>query len=82
MTEAFRAGVLDWIDQHEQPDVIHANYWLSGVVGHRLKHDLGWVPKYDFEGGLTATIRWYLDHGDWITAVTGGKYALERLGLG
>ena len=43
VTEAFRAGVLDWIDQHEQPDVIHANYWLSGVVGHRLKHDLG-VP--------------------------------------
>ena len=39
----FRAGVLDWIDQHEQPDVIHGNYWLSGVVGHRLKHDLG-VP--------------------------------------
>lgn len=21
--------------------VIHANYWLSGVAGHRLKHDLG-----------------------------------------
>ena len=21
-------------------DVVHANYWLSGVVGHRLKHDL------------------------------------------
>ncbi len=40
VTEAFHAGVLDWIDQHEQPDVIHGNYWLSGVVGHRLKHDL------------------------------------------
>ena len=22
------------------PDAIHANYWLSGVVGHRLKHRL------------------------------------------
>ncbi len=22
-------------------DVIHANYWLSGVAGHRLKHELG-----------------------------------------
>ena len=40
ITDAFHAGVLDWIDRHEQPDVIHANYWLSGVVGHRLKHDL------------------------------------------
>jgi D-inositol-3-phosphate glycosyltransferase len=24
-------------------DVIHANYWLSGIAGHRLKHELG-VP--------------------------------------
>lgn len=23
-----------------RPDVIHANYWLSGVAGHALKHDL------------------------------------------
>jgi D-inositol-3-phosphate glycosyltransferase len=22
------------------PDVLHANYWVSGAVGHRLKHDL------------------------------------------
>jgi len=22
-------------------DVVHANYWLSGVVGHKLKHELG-----------------------------------------
>jgi D-inositol-3-phosphate glycosyltransferase len=22
------------------PDVIHANYWLSGLAGHRLKHEL------------------------------------------
>jgi D-inositol-3-phosphate glycosyltransferase len=40
ITDTFRAGVLDWIDHHDQPDVIHGNYWLSGVVGHRLKHDL------------------------------------------
>src|ERR1035437_8808034 len=22
------------------PDAIHANYWLSGLAGHRLKHEL------------------------------------------
>ncbi|MGE0877080.1 MAG: glycosyltransferase [Acidimicrobiia bacterium] len=27
----------------EGADVLHANYWLSGVAGHRLKHELG-VP--------------------------------------
>ena len=26
-----------------RPDAIHANYWLSGLAGHRLKHELG-VP--------------------------------------
>ena len=40
ITDQFRRGVLDWIDQNEKPDVIHGNYWLSGVVGHQLKHDL------------------------------------------
>ena len=38
--DQFRLGVLDWIDRHEKPDIIHGNYWLSGVVGHQLKHDL------------------------------------------
>jgi len=40
ITDEFRRQVLQWIDRHERPDVIHGNYWLSGVVGHQLKHDL------------------------------------------
>ena len=36
--DEFTAGVAAWIRSHELPDVIHGNYWLSGVVGHRLKH--------------------------------------------
>src|ERR671911_3148233 len=26
--------------QREPPGVLHANYWISGAVGHRLKHEL------------------------------------------
>src|SRR5207342_3719600 len=26
--------------ERELPDVLHANYWISGAVGHRLKHEL------------------------------------------
>lgn len=40
VTDVFRRGVLDWYSRNEQPDVIHGNYWLSGVVGHHLKHEL------------------------------------------
>ncbi|MEM9749195.1 MAG: glycosyltransferase [Actinomycetota bacterium] len=38
--DEFRHGVLDWVDRNGPLDVIHGNYWLSGLVGHRLKHDL------------------------------------------
>jgi D-inositol-3-phosphate glycosyltransferase len=41
--DEFTAGVLDHIRSGPGVDVVHGNYWLSGVVGHRLKHELG-VP--------------------------------------
>ena len=37
--EAFTRGVRDELVRRPV-DVIHANYWLSGVAGHRLKHEL------------------------------------------
>ena len=43
VSDRFCAGVARWFDEHGRPDVIHGNYWLSGVVGHHLKHALG-VP--------------------------------------
>jgi D-inositol-3-phosphate glycosyltransferase len=38
--DTFTAGVLDHLGSHGGADIVHANYWLSGVVGHRLKHAL------------------------------------------
>lgn len=38
---AFTDGVLARIFAHGEPDLIHANYWLSGVAGHAVKHELG-----------------------------------------
>ena len=35
----FVEGVGAWLEQ-SPVDVLHANYWLSGVAGHRLKHEL------------------------------------------
>ena len=35
-TEAVRSRMA----RGPEPDVIHANYWLSGMVGHALKHQL------------------------------------------
>ena len=38
--EEFAAGVLGHLRAGDGADAIHANYWLSGVAGHSLKHDL------------------------------------------
>jgi D-inositol-3-phosphate glycosyltransferase len=38
--EQFTQGVLERIRASGAPDVIHANYWLSGVAGHAIKHRL------------------------------------------
>jgi D-inositol-3-phosphate glycosyltransferase len=40
LVDDFAAGVLQHLRGGESADAIHANYWLSGVAGHRLKHDL------------------------------------------
>jgi D-inositol-3-phosphate glycosyltransferase len=39
--DAFADGVRDDLAYGDGADVIHANYWLSGLAGHRLKHELG-----------------------------------------
>jgi D-inositol-3-phosphate glycosyltransferase len=36
----FADGVRDHLAENGGADVLHANYWLSGVAGHRLKHEL------------------------------------------
>ena len=38
--DEFTDGVARYLRRGDGPDAIHANYWLSGVVGHRLKHEL------------------------------------------
>jgi dTDP-glucose 4,6-dehydratase len=44
------------------------------VDATRIGKELGWAPKESFASGLAKTIRWYLDHPEWIAAVTSGDY--------
>ena len=41
LVDDFTTGVLARMRAGAPPDLIHANYWLSGVSGHELKHTLG-----------------------------------------
>jgi dTDP-glucose 4,6-dehydratase len=47
----------------------------------KIRDQLGWVPQENFASGLERTIRWYLDHPDWVQGVTSGSYQRQRLGL-
>lgn len=39
----------------------------------KIQRELGWTPRHSFEEGIRKTVRWYLDHQDWVRAVTAKK---------
>lgn len=40
----------------------------------KIKKELGWEPKHNFETGLERTVQWYLDNQKWLDNVTSGEY--------
>jgi dTDP-glucose 4,6-dehydratase len=40
----------------------------------RIEHELGWQPRESLDSGLRKTIRWYLDHREWVDRVRSGEY--------
>ena len=40
----------------------------------KIERELGWRAQHTFEHGIAKTIRWYLEHLDWVRAVTSGAY--------
>ena len=44
------------------------------IDSSKIQKELGWQPKETFDSGITKTIKWYLDHNEWITNVISGDY--------
>ena len=40
----------------------------------KIERELGWRPTETFETGLEKTVRWYLDHDEWIAHIRSGAY--------
>lgn len=40
----------------------------------KIKNELGWQPETMFAEGIVKTIRWNLEHKDWVNEVTSGDY--------
>ena len=54
--------------------------WRYAIDSSKVRGELGWRPRHDFESGLRETVRWYLDHRDWCDAVAEDSQR-RRLGL-
>ncbi|NUN61801.1 MAG: dTDP-glucose 4,6-dehydratase [Burkholderiaceae bacterium] len=44
------------------------------IDARKIERELGWKPAETFETGIRKTVRWYLDHLDWVHNVTSGAY--------
>lgn len=40
----------------------------------KIERELGWKPKETFATGIRKTVRWYLEHEEWVREVTSGDY--------
>ena len=58
-------------------------HFVKDRPGHDLRYamdptkittELGWKPKYTFETGIVETIKWNLEHQDWINHIISGEY--------
>ena len=67
---------IDWIND----DLIT---FVADRLGHDMRYaidptkiheELGWQPETMFAEGIVKTIRWNLEHQDWIAEVTSGDY--------
>jgi dTDP-glucose 4,6-dehydratase len=44
------------------------------IDARKVERELGWKPAETFETGIRKTVRWYLDHADWVAHVQSGSY--------
>jgi dTDP-glucose 4,6-dehydratase len=77
-------GICAAVAEHSGRDLAALRRQITFVrdrPGHDLRYaidaraitaELGWAPTVTFEAGLRDTVRWYLDHPQWVAAVRGG----------
>lgn len=40
----------------------------------KIMTELGWSPKYEFDGGIEETVKWYVDNENWWRRIMKGEY--------
>ncbi len=44
------------------------------IDASKMREELGWAPRYQFEQGIEETIEWYRTHSEWVEDVVSGAY--------
>jgi dTDP-glucose 4,6-dehydratase len=44
------------------------------IDARKIERELGWRPAETFDTGIRKTVRWYLEHADWVAQVQSGSY--------
>ncbi|QJD85248.1 dTDP-glucose 4,6-dehydratase [Cohnella herbarum] len=42
----------------------------------KIRNELRWQPKYEYETGIKSTIKWYRENGEWLNRIATGAYQL------
>jgi len=44
------------------------------IDARTIERELGWRPAETFATGIAKTVRWYLDHAEWVAHIQSGAY--------
>lgn len=44
------------------------------IDSSKIMKELGWAPKYQFDGGIEKTIKWYVENENWWRRIMRGEY--------
>ncbi len=66
------AGINESLIKHVTDRLGHDRRY--GIDPSKIKEELGWYPETPFEKGIVLTIKWYLNHEEWLNNITSGNY--------
>lgn len=66
--EGYSDSLITYVTDRPGHDMRYA------IDSRKLQAELGWEPSLQFEEGIEKTVKWYLDHQDWIDNITSGEY--------
>lgn len=67
-TEYINEDLITYVEDRKGHDRRYA------IAPDKIGTQVGWHPETYFDEGIRKTVRWYLDHEQWVEGVTSGDY--------